>query len=143
MRFGTKVRETAVLALGGSVVLAAIVLFAPESPSYVSRVEREPAPGEPEPIESAKAPEELLARYRAERARYRDLDYSTLEKELGVARKNDATLGFDPEQALFYDRIASELALDPGEKELYRKNGLVSVDHLQRYSMGSAYYAIY
>ncbi len=131
------------LGLGGSAVLTAIVLFAPESPRYASRVEREPAPGEREPIESAKAPEELLATYRAERARYRDIDYSTLEKELAVEKKSDPALGFDPEQALFYDRIASELALDPGEKDLYRKSGLVSVDHVQRYSMGSAYYAIY
>jgi hypothetical protein len=96
-----------------------------------------------EPIESAKAPSELLATYQAERARYRDIDYATLEKELGIDEESDLELGFDPEQALFYDRIASELELDPGEKERYRKNGLVSVDHLQRYGMASAYYAIF
>jgi hypothetical protein len=120
-----------------------LALLYPESPKYATRVERKPVPGEREPIESARAPAALLSAYRAERARHRDIDYATLEKELAIRGGSDPELGFDPEQALFFDRIAKELLLDPDEKALYRENGLVNVDHAQRYSMGSAYYAIY
>jgi hypothetical protein len=45
----------------------------------------------------------------------------------------------DPEQR----RVHERLQLTDAELALYRDSGVVSVDHGQRYSMGSAYYAIY
>src|SRR5262245_21975744 len=135
MRFG----KGAWLALLLVTAVSSLALIWPESPKYARWVEREPVPGERDPIEPAAPTAALLSAYRDARARYRDIGYPELVKELSIEDPAEPELGFDPEQALFFDRIAKELELDPGERELYRKNGFVSVDHQQRYSMGSAY----
>jgi hypothetical protein len=52
-------------------------------------------------------------------------------------------LSFDPRKAKFYDETVKTLQLTDAEQEMLRKQGLVSVDHGQRYSFGSMYFAIY
>lgn len=52
-------------------------------------------------------------------------------------------LSFNPIKAKFYDLVSKKLLLTKEEKEIYQKNGFVSIDHDQRYSFGSAYYGIY
>jgi hypothetical protein len=72
-----------------------------------------------------------------------DLDYRDLAAKLGLAIKPDKALPFDPTSVRFYGEIAERLKLSPEERKLFRARGVVGVDHEQRYSMGSAYYAIY
>ncbi len=75
--------------------------------------------------------------------RYSGADYPRLESELGIRRAQDEPLGFDPTRVLYYDRIFRDLKLTAAEHAVFARQGLVSVDHAQRYSMGSAYFAIY
>jgi hypothetical protein len=82
-------------------------------------------------------------RYASSLARYRDTTYAGLAKELGTAQPSDAALTFDPLQLKHFDRIRQELKLTPEEVSTYAKHGVVAVDHGRRYSMGSAYFAIY
>jgi hypothetical protein len=81
--------------------------------------------------------------YAANLARYQNATYGKLAQELGLGERRDPALGFDPTQVAYFDRIASELSLTKEELGVYRREGLVSVDHQRRYSMGSAYFAIY
>jgi hypothetical protein len=81
--------------------------------------------------------------YRAALEKYRGFDHSQLSRELGVTEVKDAPLSFDPTAVPFYRRVASELQLSTEEERVFAEQGLVSIDHEQRYSMGSAYYAIY
>ena len=76
-------------------------------------------------------------------AQHRDLTWSGLASELKLAAPADAPLSFDPTAVRHFDAIAERLQLTDAELALYRDSGVVSVDHGQRYSMGSAYYAIY
>jgi hypothetical protein len=52
-------------------------------------------------------------------------------------------LSFDPTQAEFYEKAVDELQLNESEEDVFRRFGFVSVDHKQRYSFPSMYYAIY
>lgn len=52
-------------------------------------------------------------------------------------------LSFDPREAKFYEETVKTLQLTDSEQEMLGKQGLVSVDHGQRYSFGSMYFAIY
>jgi hypothetical protein len=72
-----------------------------------------------------------------------DLDYRDLAAKLKLTPASDKTLPFDPTTVRYYTEIAERLKLTPEEKEVFRKHGVVGVDHQQRYSMGSAYFAIY
>ncbi len=72
-----------------------------------------------------------------------DLDYPDLEKRLGLAIAPDKPMPFDPTAVRYYAEIAEQLKLTEAEKRIFRQQGIVGVDHKQRYSMGSAYYAIY
>jgi hypothetical protein len=72
-----------------------------------------------------------------------ELEYPALSQRLGLAHAKEAMLAFDPTKARYFDAIARELKLNAGELQMFRERGLVSVDHQQRYSMASAYWAIY
>ena len=76
-------------------------------------------------------------------AQHRDLTSAGLTKELKLDSGTDAALTFNPTRVRHYAAIAEQLQLTDAEQALYQANGLVGVDHGQRYSMGSAYYAIY
>jgi hypothetical protein len=52
-------------------------------------------------------------------------------------------LSFDPADAKFYDQTVASLKLTDAEQDMLRSQGFVSVDHQQRYSFGSLYYAVY
>jgi hypothetical protein len=52
-------------------------------------------------------------------------------------------LSFDPADAKFYDQTVASLKLTDAEQDMSRSQGFVSVDHQQRYSFGSLYYAVY
>jgi hypothetical protein len=86
---------------------------------------------------------QVAARFERYRARYEGLTVPSLKKELGVEERTEEKLRFDPAAARYFDVVARELKLTAAERALLRKQGVVSVDHVQAYSMGSAYYAIY
>ncbi len=55
----------------------------------------------------------------------------------------DTKLAFDPRYISYYEDVQKALALTPEEQDLYRRTGLVSVDHDRRYNMANAYLEIY
>lgn len=59
------------------------------------------------------------------------------------AREYLPKLSFDPADASFYDMVVERLVLTEDEQRRLRDVGFVSVDHGQRYSFGSMYFAIY
>lgn len=73
---------------------------------------------------------------------YADLTYDELVSQTPERDCLDQ-LSFKPEELEFYNEAVKELQLTESEQELLKKNGFVSVDHQQRYSFGSLYYAIY
>ncbi len=85
----------------------------------------------------------MAAQYAGYLKEYRELDEKRLNQELAPPAAADRTLSFDPRSAKYFERIAQELRLTPEEQQVYQRQGFVSVDHQQRYSMGSAYFAIY
>jgi hypothetical protein len=85
----------------------------------------------------------IAAAFDAARAQYGDLTYPDLIARLGLRRSPDSAPTFDPTRVAFYDRVRGSLQLTPDEEATYRRTGVVGVDHGQRYSMGSMYYAIY
>ena len=50
---------------------------------------------------------------------------------------------FDPTKAKYFDLVKKQFKMTDAELELYKQNGFVSMDHGQRHSFGSAYFAIY
>jgi hypothetical protein len=52
-------------------------------------------------------------------------------------------LSFDPATVKFYDEVVQRLQLTEREQQMLREQGVVSVDHDQRYTFGSMYFAIY
>lgn len=86
---------------------------------------------------------EVLERFNSYLAKYEDATYERLKAELPLPPRREMTLPFDPTHARYFDRVAKELRLTSAERERLRKQGVVSVDHLQAYSMSSAYFAIY
>ena len=75
-------------------------------------------------------------------AKHPDLTYRQLLDE--TPRRNYLEhLSFDPAQVKFYDETVKRLQLTVAEREILRKHGFLLVDHDQRYSFGSLYYAVY
>jgi len=101
----------------------------------------EPAPRAGRSEESA-APD-VERRFQAHLAEQRDLEYPDLERQLSLARKPDAPLSFDPEGARYAKTAFEKLSLSPEERATFKRDGLVNVDHQQRYSMASAYFGIF
>jgi hypothetical protein len=75
-------------------------------------------------------------------AKHPDLTFRQLSDET-PKRDYVEHLSFDPAKIKFFDETVKRLQLTDVEQELLRKQGFVSVDHDQRYSFGSLYYAIY
>lgn len=75
-------------------------------------------------------------------SKYPDL---TLQQLSAQTPKRDYVerLSFDPATIKFYDEAVERLQLTDREQEMLRSQGLVSVDHDQRYSFGSLYHAVY
>src|SRR6478735_8945130 len=88
-------------------------------------------------------PPDLERRFQAHLAEQRDLEFPGLERELSLARQPDRSLSFDPERARYAALVQDKLALSPEERASFKRDGVVNVDHQQRYSMASAYYAIF
>ena len=74
--------------------------------------------------------------------KYPDLTFQQL-MERTPKREYLERLSFDPATVQFYDQAVKELQLNKHEQEILRRRGFVSVDHDQRYSFGSMYYAVY
>ncbi|MHC4129433.1 MAG: DUF3160 domain-containing protein [Planctomycetota bacterium] len=74
--------------------------------------------------------------------KYEDMTYDQLAASLAKRDYLDQ-LSFDPTQASYFDRVEKELKLTAEELAIFKRNGFVSVDHRQRYSFSSSYYAIY
>jgi hypothetical protein len=81
--------------------------------------------------------------YAAELARRPELAFTELKSEIALRRAHDKPLSFDPTTARHYGIVSSQLAFTGEESAIFRQRGFVSVDHAQRYSMASLYYAIY
>lgn len=111
------------------------------APSTVSAPAR--AVGVSKPLPKSDVNPQVAARFERYRARYEGLSVPGLKTELQLKDRTDEKLRFDPAAARYFDVVARELKLTAAERALLRKQGVVSVDHVQAYSMGSAYYAIY
>lgn len=74
--------------------------------------------------------------------KYQDMTYDQLAAGL-AQRDYPDQLDFDPTKASYFDRVKNELKLTAEELAIFELNGFVSVDHQQRYSFCSSYYAIY
>ena len=75
-------------------------------------------------------------------AEYADMTYEQLKTRIPKRAYKDR-LTFDPLSVKFYDSVAKKMELNQEEIEIFKRNGFVSVDHDQRFSFGSAYFAIY
>ncbi|HXX69855.1 MAG TPA: DUF3160 domain-containing protein [Polyangiaceae bacterium] len=97
------------------------------------------------PLVQKTGAEDRFARttFDALRAQAGDLTYEDLVGRLGARRAAEASPRFDPTRVPYYDKVRASLQLTPEEEAIYRRTGLVGVDHGQRYSMGSLYHAIY
>jgi hypothetical protein len=73
---------------------------------------------------------------------YPDLTFEQLSERIAPPKYLEK-LSFDPSQAKFYERVTEQLQLTDEEREKLGRNGFVLVDHDQRYTFGSMYYAIY
>ena len=97
----------------------------------------------PSPNAESVPPADVDRVYQAYLATQRDLDFPALERELSLARQADGPLSFDPMTARYAALATSKLALTQEERAAFQRDGVVNVDHQQRYSMASAYYAIF
>lgn len=96
-------------------------------------------PSAAESTSQTSAPEQ---RFEALVARYPDLTYQQLSAETPQRESLDK-LSFAAATAKFYDEAIERLQLTEAERGLLDRNGFVSVDHGQRYSFGSLYFAVY
>ena len=97
----------------------------------------------PPPASDAGSGRKALADFQAFLKEQGDLDYPALAKRLGVSPREEHALEFDPTAVRYFADIERGLKLTAEERSLFRKEGVVSIDHQQRYSMASAYYLIY
>jgi hypothetical protein len=82
--------------------------------------------------------------FRARVAAHPDLDYPELARRLALdAPAKDTPLSFDPTAVPYFAHVAEVLKLTADERAIFQREGLVSVDHQKRLSMGTAYNAIY
>lgn len=99
------------------------------------------------PPPSPAAPEgpvgKVSDRYEAYRKDFRDLTYEGLAKELRLGTAKDPGLPFDPTTIRYFDSIATRFFLTEPERARFRSEGVTNVDHVQAYSMATAYHAIY
>ena len=134
-------RNTTLIALAFSTSLAC-----GGPPSAHSPVDGPPTPAPPAPIPVAPGPPLVpspeSALFAAHLARNGDMTYEQLRGRI-EQRTYRTALTFDPTSARYFETVANALQLTPREIATFKKLGMVSVDHRQRYSMGSAYYAIY
>jgi hypothetical protein len=86
---------------------------------------------------------QIAVRFDQIRAEHKDLGYADLLRELDVARAPDARPSFDPTGVDYYKDIQKSLRLTAEEQEIFKRTGIVGVDHDWRYNMGSAYEEIY
>ncbi len=108
-------------------------LFAVTLVATVSAVTPSRADG-PEPVEQ-QIFDALLTKYE-------NMTYDQLAA--GLAKRDyPEQLSLDPTKASYFDRVKKELKLTAEELAIFERNGFVSVDHRQRYSFCSSYYAIY
>jgi hypothetical protein len=106
------------------------------SESSTPRSELKP-PAPPGPVR------DLERSFQAHLAEHRDLEVAELERQLSLVRPPDRPLSFEPETARYARAALTQLALTPEERSAFKRDGVVNVDHQQRYSMASAYYAIF
>jgi Protein of unknown function (DUF3160) len=88
---------------------------------------------------------QIGARFSAFLAEHPDLTYADLASQLDLARARAPEAGpsFDPTRAAYWEQIREKMELTQEEQDLYRRSGMVGVDHAQHYSMAAAYLAIY
>jgi hypothetical protein len=92
---------------------------------------------------SAGTGERTLAQFSAFLKEQPELEYPALAERLGLTSAKESALSFDPTAIRYFDAISRELKLNTREVQIFRERGVVSIDHRQRYSMASAYWAIY
>jgi len=113
---------------------------APPRPAGSAHAAQSPAVARPLRADGAGA----LELFRTRVAAHPDLDYPDLARRLALdGSPADAPLSFDPTSVAYFARVAEVLKLTDDERAIFQREGLVSVDHKQRLSMGTAYNAIY
>jgi hypothetical protein len=85
----------------------------------------------------------LADRFETLRQSFADLTYPQLEERLHVGSKRPARLCFDPTRVAYFERVQKALGLTLEEEEIYRRTGMVGVDHGARSTMASTYLAIF
>ncbi|MBI3800359.1 MAG: DUF3160 domain-containing protein [Deltaproteobacteria bacterium] len=75
-------------------------------------------------------------------AKYENLTYEQLQAD-HKPRQYVEQLPFDPPVVKYFEQATAKLQLNQQEQEIFKRHGFVSVDRGQRYSFGSAYFAIY
>lgn len=75
--------------------------------------------------------------------KHRNMTFAQLRDKLAIGAPAPTGVAFDPTKARYYDEVSKALGMTENEKAIFARTGVVSVDHDQQYSMGSAYYAIY
>ncbi|MBI5535942.1 MAG: DUF3160 domain-containing protein [Deltaproteobacteria bacterium] len=107
-------------------------------------VESPPAPsGPPTPADTYGKDSPEHAVFTSWVEAHKDMTFEQVMAAIGPLRPDPAAPSFDPSTALYYDKTVQALQLNAAEIALLRKRGFASVDHGQRYSMGSMYHAIY
>jgi Protein of unknown function (DUF3160) len=102
------------------------------------------APSAAEPAKKAEGKNKPLELVVFEKllAKHQDLTYDQLIAKL-KNRQYLEKLSFDPTEAAHFDAVAKKMLLTQEERDLFAKNGFVSMDHKRRHSFGSAYFQVY
>lgn len=114
----------------------------PDAGESTETEDPEPPPAE-QPAVLAGPVGKVSQRYEAHRERFRDLAYERLAEELHLGAVKSPSLPFDPTTVRYFDVIGARLFLTDAERTLFRAEGVTNVDHLQAYTMASAYHAVY
>jgi hypothetical protein len=133
------------LAVIGAIVAVVATGCRPTTASRPGGGPASPAGASGVPLEQKVGAEDRFAAttFDALRAQLGDLTYEDLVGRLGLRRAPEASPRFDPTRVSYYDKVRESLQLTPEEERIYRRTGVVGVDHGQRYSMGGLYHAIY
>src|SRR5262245_1381849 len=120
-------------------VLIGLILLAAVLPAARAAEVKQQQTSLPATVSTGSAEEQIFDKILAQ---YQNLTYEQLVGQL-KPRVYLPALSFDPLSVKYFDRATTQLQLNDEERTLFKRNGFVSVDHQQRYSFASAYYAIY
>jgi|GEM_PF-796938 len=93
---------------------------------------------------TAQSPVEMPAKqFDMLRNQYQDMTYEELSRRLDLDSKFLEQLPFEPTKSRYFDLIQYRLELTRGERELFSKNGFVTIDQGRQLSFPRAYEQVY